>query len=451
MGETFQLRSIYRILSVLAAFGVIAFLTLRPGLEGDTQALVDGAFNGFQCMTQGQWIHCPREVGPFTVFQYIPSFILEFFGASKSVVMHVLVYLSMGTGLFCIWETFKLLRARNVTVAWFGLLVISSGYWLRYLNLSSGEMLASFFTFMFISSYLSGKSIWRTGFFLFATTLTKDIAFVFLIFWVLSLGVAHQSGHKPDHKPEHGKDTVKLLTAILLGVAGNSAFNLFRFGTLLTHGYEGPDMFIHDVSIQISYFFAQWISPAGGMIVFWPSFAVLLGMLLFFIVRVPNLRKIPGFVIFAILTGLSLGLSKWYSPLGGYCWGARFFLPWIPGLAFYALWSYSDEITALLKSWVARPVLFWVLAVGLAAATFPQYAFLLRQSLIGKVMDPPGCVQLAGTAHENCRFWPAWPWGIFEFYSPLPRLDLFALAAFMSSWVVVICLKMRSLLVRGIS
>jgi hypothetical protein len=165
--------------------------------------------------------------------------------------------------------------------------------------------------------------------------------------------------------------------------------------------------------------------------------------LAFVVIRVPHRRKIPGLAVFMIFFGLTLGFSKWYSTLGGYCWGDRFFLPWIPGLSLFALWYYAEEFSGLLKAWVSRPVLFWVTALGLAIVTFPQYAFLLRQSLIGKVLDPPACAGLTGYAHENCKFWQPWPWGILEFYRPFPRPDLFLLAAFMSSWVIALCMKIR--------
>src|SRR5689334_3251388 len=136
---------IYRALSVLGIFGILLFLTLRPGLEGDTQALVDGSFHGLSCMKVGQWIHCPEEVGPFTIFQYLPSWFLEIFGAGKSLVIHVLAYLSMVTGLVSFLVMFHTLNRKSRALAWTGILLLGSGFWLRYLNLSSGEMLASFF------------------------------------------------------------------------------------------------------------------------------------------------------------------------------------------------------------------------------------------------------------------------------------------------------------------
>jgi hypothetical protein len=419
---------IYQALAFLTAFGVLLFLTLRPGLEGDSQALVEGSVKGLECMQRGQWIRCPEVVGPFAVFQYLPCWILEVFGASKELVIHSLAYLSMVTGVFGGWTMFKTLQKRGASLAWFGMLLMSGGYWMRYLNMSFGEMIASFFTLMFVISHVSGKSVWKTGAFLFAATLTKDTAFIFLLLWVWVMR----------------KDAVKLSAAVVAGLLVSAAFNLFRYGTLINHGYTDDVFFVREIGYQISFFFAQWFSPAGGMLVFWPSFAILLGIVLYTIFRVHAARKVPGLLVFAILGGLTLGFSKWYAPLGGSCWGDRFLLPWIPGLSFYALWSYSDEFTRVIRSWAARPRLFWGVSVGLAVATFPQYAFLLRQSLIGKVMLPPSCSGLSGFAYENCRFWHVWPWGIMEFYTPLPRWDLFLLTVFMCSWVIAICLKMRS-------
>jgi hypothetical protein len=431
------MKSIYRTLSLLVCVAVFAFLLIRPGMEGDSQMLVDGSYKGLQCLRDGVWSHCPN-VGQFTVFQYLPSWAMEVFGAQKGFVIHVLAYLSLLSGLLCFREMYFGLSSRGRAVQWTGLLILVGSYWMRYLNLSFAELLASFVTLGFVSSFLREKNFWITGLFLFAATLSKDTAFPFLLLLLISTCFFGSFSRR-------GKACLKLLPFMATGILCNFAFNFFRFGSILNYAYLSPEMIVHDPHYEISFFFGQWFSQSGGLWLFWPSFTLLMGSLFWILFQVKRLpRKIPALSVIAILLGLTVGFSKWYCPLGAYSWGARFFVPWGPALSFLVLWIYSDEIKILLAKICKTPLRFWIITGVLTVLAFPQFAFLFRMSLIGKVIEPDSCLGLTGLAFENCKEWQPWPWGIVSFYNLFPRIDLFLLAAFMSTWVTSICLKIRS-------
>jgi hypothetical protein len=418
------------------------FLLFRPGTEQDTQQLVAGSSKALQCIRNGQWGHCP-EADRFTIFQYIPCWIVELLGASEGFTIHILAYLSMCAAVLSFREMYMGLKGRSLAVAWSGVLVLGTGFWLRYANLSSNEMLASFVTLMFVSSYLRGKKIWISALFLYLATLTKDTAFPFLLAWTVVLVLC--ASEPVRILQEKLKAGLFLVSAVILGVVTNLCFNFFRFGTWISEAYLNPNNIVHDGDTQISFFFAQWFSPTGGLLFFWGSFCCLVVLLSIVLTRIRGAsRRTPGIMVILILFGTTLGFSKWYAPLGGYCWGARFFLPWLSGLAFYVLWSYSAEFEALLKAWSVRPILFWGISTGIAVFAFPQYVFLLRQSLIGKVLDVPACAGLRDYPFERCVFWPPFPWGILRFYEPFPRPDLFVLAVFMSTCVIWLCLKIKN-------
>jgi len=436
------IRAVYLALTAIALISIGCFLFFRPGMEGDTQALVNHSLRAIQCVRDGKWGQCP-EAGPFTVLQYIPAWILELLGASKGVVLHFLAYLSMLTGVLSFFEIYRTLKSRGEALAWSGVLLLMTGFWIRYINLSSNEMLASFLILMAVTSVLRGKSLLTAGFYFWASALTKDMAAIFLIFW---LGVTVI--FVPDARLSW-KNAAKLSGAVVLGLLCDIAFNLFRFGTVMNQGYLNPEFFIHDRALQTSFFFAQWFSPAGGLWIFWTSFGIVMMATAWILVglslRRSWSRMIPALAVFSIFGALTFGFSKWYSPMGGYCWGVRFFLPWIPALSLYLFWVYAGEFKRLLSTCAARGMWFWSGSIVLAVTAFPQYQFLFRQSLIGRVLSPASCNGLTQWDYYNCVLWQRWPWGILSFYAPFPRIDLFLLSAFMASWVIMICLMIRKM------
>jgi hypothetical protein len=430
-------RALYAALSVFALIAISCFLFFRPGMEGDTQALANHSLKALECVRAGKWGNCP-EAGPFTILQYIPAWIIELLGGSKGVVLHFLAYLSMLTGVLSFFEIYRTLKARDESLAWVGVLLLMTGFWIRYINLSSNEMLSSFLILMAVTSVLRQRSLLTTAFYFWASSLTKDMAGIFLIFWmgvtVLFVSQARLSW----------KSAMKLSLAVVLGMLCNIGFNLFRFGTVMNQGYMNPEFFIHDLGLQTSFFLAQWFSPSGGLWIFWTSFCIgmALAALILFRVRSWSMR-VPVLSVFVIFGALTLGFSKWYSPMGGYCWGVRFFLPWIPALSCYLFWVYDEEFKALLRVWVSRAAWFWAGGFVLAVTSFPQYQFLFRQSLIGRVLSPAACNGRAQWDYYNCVLWQPWPWGIVSFFAPYPRPDLFLLSTLLASWVVVVCLKIR--------
>jgi hypothetical protein len=86
-----------------------------------------------------------------------------------------------------------------------------------------------------------------------------------------------------------------------------------------------------------------------------------------------------------VLLGVTVGLSKWWSPLGWAAWGPRLILPWLPACAYLVLAAYPAEVGSMLAT-LTRPAwrlaVFWVL---LAAASFPQFVVVFSRSMWAQV------------------------------------------------------------------
>lgn len=423
------MKTAYKIFSAILALAVVIFLAVRLGFEGDTQALIDHAYGAIDCWKSGVFPGCgSSRAGPFVIFQYIPSWFFIALGGGRELILRVLCFLSIAGFLGSLAVMYRGLKDRSV--AYTGILILLSGFNLRYVNLSFGEMAASFVTLGFVAGILCGWNLFWVSVLAFWTALTKDMAFPFQL---LILGA---SFYLLPAKRDLRRVAV-ILAAIFVGATMNSAFNWFRYGSLVNVGYLNPQTLVSDPVLRWNYFFGIWFSPFGGVAIFWPSFMVLLIALLAFVKR----KWKPAAAVYVILLIQTAGFSKWYAPFGNIAWGERLMLPWIPALTFWILWFYAQDLRNGFRWLKKHPKVFWGGAIMLAIATFPQYAILLRHSLMGRVIAPASCGPRAADVY--CQLWQPLPWGIMEFYRPFPRPDLFVAAAFMSSWVVALSLKAR--------
>ena len=93
----------------------------------------------------------------------------------------------------------------------------------------------------------------------------------------------------------------------LLAVAANASFNLLRFGVPYNQILLGPAMPVVPVSERPSFFLGLWLSPNGGLVFFWASFAAVLASVLVASWRL-RLAKGPICGIALVLAALTLGL-----------------------------------------------------------------------------------------------------------------------------------------------
>jgi hypothetical protein len=216
--------------------------------------------------------------------------------------------------------------------------------------------------------------------------IAKDTSLPFAL--LLSLGSAWV-GAKPE-APWHRR--LRLVTLGLGGVLAGAiaaGWDYLQFGIIYNQSNLDPRYFVPTLQIQVRFFLGIWLSPNGGVLLFWPTLALLLLLAVVAagveIRGAPTWRRrltraVPLATTVLVLGGVTLGLSKWIAPMGWFAWGSRLILPWLPATAYLLAWSYAEHIGIMVTTLRRQPAAILV-PVALAVATLPQYLVLFRGSL----------------------------------------------------------------------
>ncbi|HYY56941.1 MAG TPA: YfhO family protein, partial [Pyrinomonadaceae bacterium] len=361
------------------------------------------------------------------LFQYVPAVVLSRLGFSEAAVLHALAYLSflafVASALLIYWT---LKRKASEPMALAGLLIVSSGPLLWYSHSTYGEMAAAFLILAFTAACLLRA---RNGviipLFILAGA-TKEIAFPFLLLiGLLSL------------LPEVVRARAKVRGRIYALIAGAGlsmivtvAFNYFRYATYYNRNYLTDIALVPSFRLQLSFFLGIWFSPNGGLLFFWPSFA----LLYFSVLAMTLLRKarsepsgqngeherglifyLPIITVSLVLFLLTFGFSRWYTPLGGAAWGPRFMLPWIPAVSLLLLFFYAREVSSMLSPVLREPLGLALACAALIVASLPQLMVLFESSMLGKIFAPtPACPRLPSIQEDvnyyyrciEAQIWP---------------------------------------------
>jgi hypothetical protein len=220
------------------------------------------------------------------------------------------------------------------------------------------------------------------------------------------------------------------MAAAGLTVGVSVAFNYFRFGTFFNGSYASKLNIVPSFRLHLSFFMGMWFSPNGGLAFFWPSFmllyiavfaAVLLGIARNKFIEpnsAPPRRSLryyfPLLTISAILFLLTAGFSKWYTPLGGFAWGPRFMLPWIPAMSLLLVYFYRVELTGLLRFVLIHPVGFVLGSLLVVSASLPQFSILFGEFVLAKIFAYPECphvpvIQEGAAYYYQCLQTQIWP------------------------------------------
>ena len=410
---------------VLAVLGF--WLLARPSFEGDSQVLIQNAFDLRACLLEGRLSGC-AEGGQFPLFQVIPAFILSLAGFGIGAVAHFLAYLSFGCSVSWYFIFKAGLKNRAPALLPAALLVLTSGFGLRYIDSTFGEPLAATLVLGMVGSALAGAAPPLTAALFAGAVITKDTAFPFAAFdLALALWLRGQK-----NEMARARELAWLAIGGALGVGADAAFNFFRFSSPLNLAYLRPEYFVHDPGIQRSFFAALWFSPNGGLAFFWTSF-VCVALAATWVAR----PRIPVACIWLPLLGLTLGFSKWFAPLGWYAWGPRLLLPWLPAallLFLYAAGPGLERALGRLSGWRS-----WCLSIGLAATAFPHARVLLRYQWVNRLIEAPICS--AGANPLACmsqKLWPS-PFPIWGIYSWQPeRLEFVGALLLVAIWFAAV-------------
>jgi hypothetical protein len=278
---------------------------------------------------------------------------------------------------------------------------LASGPVLWYGHASFNEMLAAALTLTLVILLLARTgSVWIVATIL-GTSIAKDTSLPFVV--VLALGTACYAS--PASLPWHRRLRLPTIAAgAVLAAATVGGFNYLQFRSLLNPTGLNAVYIVPTLGIQTSFFLGIWLGPNGGVVPFWPTFAAF--MLLGFGAAVAVIRDIrrgrgralamiPLITVTVVLGGVTLGLSKWNSPLGWIAWGPRLLLPWLPATAFLLAWSHAQQIEALVGR-LMRHAIALVVPVALIVASLPQYVNLFRPGLGDSLFAPDAvCPRIA--------------------------------------------------------
>ena len=436
-------------LAVLLRLG--AFVAYAPFIEGDTELLVKGHVKAIRaCLQQGRLLACP-DSGVWPLFQHLPGILLSCLGASSSSILHALAYLSFLSLLGSVLVIFLTLKKKTSTaLAITGVLVTITSPLLWYSHSTFGEMASAFLILAFTAACLRRAPSWLVASLFVLAGTTKEIAFPFLI----AIGALCVFVEAPV-KARKGR-LAALFAAATLTVIVTVAFNYFRYGTFFNTSYLAEVCIVPTFKLQLSFFLGIWFSPNGGLAFFWPSF-----MLLYLAVFAAALFRMAGnkfseqdtgrsgrslrfyaplLTVSAILFLLTAGFSRWCTPLGGFAWGPRFMLPWIPALTLLLIYFYRAEASGILHLVLRRPIEFGLCALFFVVVSIPQFAIFFGDFVLAKIFAYPECprvpiIQEGAAYYYQCLQTQIWPRSMFML--ELYRVALKPSAAWFSIFYVV--------------
>ena len=415
----------------LSLLAVLTRLTLmvvnEPFIEGDTELLVTRHLQAIRaCLHEGRLAGCP-DSGVWPLLQHLPSIFLSYLGFSSVTILHSLAYLSFlsfaGSLLLMFWT---LKRLVTLPLAFTSVLIMFTSPLLWYSHSTYGEMAAAFLVLAFAAACLLRARAWLTiALFILAGT-TKEVAFPFLfVIGLLCL--------LPDIVTRPIKVKGRLY-GLVIGAAVTlivtAAFNYFRFASFSNPSYLTDLFIVPSIRIQASFFLGIWFSPNGGLVFFWPSF-ILLYLSLLGILVVGFLRKrstdrsdefrrarlihyLPIITISVILFSLTVGFSRWYTPLGGAAWGPRYMLPWIPAVLLLLLYFYRGEVETILRLVLSKPFGFVLACVTLIVLSIPQFSISFGPFVLARIFSFPECPRIPIIQEDFANYYPCiqtqiWP------------------------------------------
>lgn len=373
------LRKTYLAAAFATGIALLVFMLNRPGMEGDTFELVKNAYAIPGCLAAHRWMGC-TEGGQYPLFQVAPSFLFALLGFSQGFTVHFLAYLSAVMFALSLWLSYRLISRKDERVARLAVLVLCSGYSLRYLNSSFGEMLAASEILIAVAVILSDLSLGLTFLALFCAGLTKETAPPFIgLLGVTALWVRGRI---------RIKDVAAITGTAASALAANLLFNIFRFGTIFNPGYTGADYFVPGLSAQLQQMLNAWIDPRLGMFPYWPMFGfclVLCGVVAF---SRPFRERVTFVAVMLALIGLTFGFGKLKFYYGPVAWGDRYMVPWLPVSVLILLFQYAAEVrTRFLDRAEAMRPLYATVGGLLAFLSLPQFRVLFRHQWVDLIAD----------------------------------------------------------------
>lgn len=351
----------------------------RPQGEGDTAVLLRGAYIAYRCLKDVPLRPCP-QVQHFPLLQYVPSVTLYAAHWNIDQIAALLSHVTVVCFALVLALTAWAWRASRPGPV-MGALCVLCTYGTWYYQSTFGETLAGALTLGLVCSVWWGRSALLSFALMVGAGISKEVAAPFLLLMSVLPLMARSSGLRALLR-----ENVRMLIALGAGavgaVAANCAFNVFRFGTITNTFLLQPVLTVPELHQQLLNFAGLWVSPNGGLVLFAIPLVVLLfgiaGQVCVAVIRHQRTRwsalPLAG-IVFAWL-GLTIGLSRWFSPFGWWAWGPRLCWPWIPASVALLGALYPAEVDRIFAPVLARR---WTFALGAAALAFIAVPHLVME------------------------------------------------------------------------
>ena len=245
---------------------------------------------------------------------------------------------------------------------------------------SFSEALVFFLFSLFFLAIVEKWKITYVGIIAFFCTISKDIAFPFIIAFLVLTIFSTNNSYKTIKDLlrltfTHINDYKIVYLAIILGICVNSLFNLFKYGTI-TNGYYNSPIYQVPIEFAIKNFYMIFFSPAHGLVYVWFSFFCLIVSSIFFFLK-DSKAMTTLLCLLLILVAMTSGFSFWFSPFGMIAWGPRFNLPLLAPICLLIILFYGKFLSNYLKKLKSIPS-FLLIFIPLALSSLPNLASKLN-------------------------------------------------------------------------
>jgi hypothetical protein len=390
-----------RVAAVTAVLGAFVFLVIAwiamPWVSGDTPFVLDGTNAFLTCLHNHDYSACGytgklnywglmTSVGDWPLMQHVPDMISIGLGAdghaARTRVLELLSVTAVVGAVVLAWVV--LVRTGQRAWFWLFMLVVLSSPLVWYARTTAGEALATGLLVAFVAATVLPAHPALVALAAVGATWTKETSYPFVIaLGVLGLVLARRRSGITI-KPH----LISGAVGIAAGIVAASAFNVVRYGTIISPNFSEPKLHTPGIARKLEYAAGVLVSPSGGMFVFWPAASILvLVACLYAFRRRDDVRT--ALVVLVVILGLTIGFASWWTPFGWSAIGPRLALPWGLPLVLLTLVAYGGSLREPTAKALASPAVLGIVFVFVLAFSLPNIGTMWRPNATGAFFSQP--------------------------------------------------------------
>jgi hypothetical protein len=390
-----------RVAAVTAVLGAFVFLVIAwiamPWVSGDTPFVLDGTNAFLTCLHNHDYSACGytgklnywglmTSVGDWPLMQHVPDMISIGLGAdghaARTRVLELLSVTAVVGAVVLAWVV--LVRTGQRAWFWLFMLVVLSSPLVWYARTTAGEALATGLLVAFVAATVLPAHPALVALAAVGATWTKETSYPFVIaLGVLGLVLARRRSGISIRPHLIGG-----AVGIAAGIVAASAFNVVRYGTVISPNFSEPKLHTPGIARKLEYAAGVLVSPSGGMFVFWPAASILvLVACLYAFRRRDDIRT--ALVVLAVILGLTIGFASWWTPFGWSAIGPRLALPWGLPLVLLTLVAYGGSLREPTAKALASPAVLGIVFVFVLAFSLPNIGTMWRPNATGAFFSQP--------------------------------------------------------------